>query len=377
MDKDDLLEGEQIERVVYPHPLSFMNYQSQCIILIIWGGIVWWLTKSSDYKGYFQDNPYVALILWGLMLLLIGVIASLILIQWRLFILHLIVFAVGAFTIVTEKWWSYSGEFIGLYSMACAIIGFLLIEGYRRAHRYILTNMRIIYTGGLFTAKERTLTYNRIVDVGSTQGFLGKLLGFGTIIPTIQHKDISEITKEKEIEDVELEDLKKTSKKNKKKKKDKDEKAEGEKEIQALLFAKNPYLLRGVYPFKEVRKTILYLYQGKPVPKQTLEEPVTITRTPKSKTEDKKLTTYQREQLEFQRRQIDLQQQMKELLQKQMQAKAKLREIKKGNEEEIDEEETREEDDEGEVEMKEATADEERELIDYIKNIKTKDKNDE
>ena len=37
MPKDEPLKNEQVEKVLSPHPLSFMRLQSLCIFLIVWG----------------------------------------------------------------------------------------------------------------------------------------------------------------------------------------------------------------------------------------------------------------------------------------------------------------------------------------------------
>jgi len=80
----ELLRNEQYEKVLSPHPFSFMQFQSLCLFLIIWGVVVGWLVNFSDYKDLFSPSPWLPVLAWGLVMLLFGVIASLILIRWRI-----------------------------------------------------------------------------------------------------------------------------------------------------------------------------------------------------------------------------------------------------------------------------------------------------
>jgi hypothetical protein len=86
MDQNDLLENEHIEKILLPHPLSFMRLQSLCLFLIIWGVLVGWLVNFSEYRELFLTE-WIPILAWGLVLLLVGVIASLITIRWSIFLL--------------------------------------------------------------------------------------------------------------------------------------------------------------------------------------------------------------------------------------------------------------------------------------------------
>ena len=56
MEKKELLKGERIERVLSPHPLSFMKLQTLCIFVIVWGVVVGWLVNFSAYTSFFGTN---------------------------------------------------------------------------------------------------------------------------------------------------------------------------------------------------------------------------------------------------------------------------------------------------------------------------------
>ena len=139
MTQDEPLKNEKVEKVLSPHPLSFMRLQSLCIFLIIWGMLVLWLVNFSEYRGFFEIEWYI-LVVWALVLLVFGVIASLVTVQWSIFFLYLGIFLGGLGLILWQNWISTAGIFIPFYMIAMSILGFLLVEWYRRSHKYIISN---------------------------------------------------------------------------------------------------------------------------------------------------------------------------------------------------------------------------------------------
>ena len=313
MVKKELLKNEQMERVLSPHPLSFMKLQSLCIFVIVWGIIVWWLTDFSEYAGMFSGNDWFPLILWGLILLLVGVIASLVAIQWSIFFLYLGVLAGAVGLIFWQHWEAYIPLFIFIYSIAVSIVGFLIVELYRRSHKYIITNLRIIFKGGIFTKRERTIRYDKIADIDAKQGVLGQIFGFGTIIPVSQSGFGLGSDKTMAAGGVELGSTKARFFGF----------AGGGKEVQTPI-ARSYYELHGVYPYKNVKQLVEDLVQSH-VP-----------------------TQYQREQSEFQKQQVDIQTQMRDLLHKHVSDQPRRKVGRQPAEEETEEEET----EEGEVVQK-------------------------
>ena len=72
MDQDEILEHESVEKMLSPHPLSFMGLQSLCIFLIIWGLLIAWLVNFSDYSTFFNNSlsfPILAIVVWSFGLL--------------------------------------------------------------------------------------------------------------------------------------------------------------------------------------------------------------------------------------------------------------------------------------------------------------------
>lgn len=308
MEKKDLLKNERIERAFSPHPLSFMKQQALCIFVIIWGVIVGWIVYFSQFHSFFTNQPWIVVLVWGIILLLVGVIASLIAVQWSIFFLYLAVLGGGVGLMLWQNWLNSASLFIPFYSVACSIVGFLMVEFYRRSHKYILTNLRVIFRGGILTKRERTIRYEKIADIDSKQGILGQIFGFGTIIPISQSGFGLGADKTMAAGGVEL-----GSKKAKI-----FGLAGGGKEVQNPS-ARTYYELHGVYPFKEAKKLVEDLVQSGAI------------------------TPYQQEQVQFQKEQVDIQKQMRDLLHKQVREKPKGSKQKLADDEEPEEEEEEQE----------------------------------
>jgi len=306
MEKKELLKNEQVERLLSPHPLSFMKLQTLCIFIIVWGIVVWWLVKFSQFKGVFSGNAWFPFILWALVLLLIGVIASLVAIQWSIFFLYLGVVLGGLGISIWQPKWD-TNLFILVYSIVVSIAGFLIVELYRRSHKYYITNLRIVFKGGVLTKRERTIRYEKITDINSRQGILGQIFGFGTIIPVSESGFGLGSDKSLAGGGVEV-----------------GTKARlfgfvaGGKEVQTPI-ARSYYELHGVYPFKDVQKLVEDMVQSH-VP-----------------------TQYQKEQVEFSKQQVDIQKQMRDLLHQQVREKPRVKTVKQKTVKDESEEEGSEE----------------------------------
>lgn len=282
----ELLKNERFEKVLSPHPFSFMQFQSLCLFLILWGVIVGWLVNFSEYKSLFNTSPWLPVLAWGLVMLLFGVVASLVLIRWRVFFMYLGVFLFGLGLMLWQNWLNSAGLFIPFYMIAMSILGFLLVEWYRRSHKYIISNQRIIFKGGILTKQERTLRYDKISDISAKQGIIGQIFDFGTIIPISQSgfglgSDKSFAAGGVQIGGKKTKILGLFG---------------GGKEVQTPM-SRTYYELHGVYPYKEVKKLVEEMVQGSVI------------------------TPYQQEQVAFQKEQVDIQKQMRDLLKLQVESK--------------------------------------------------------
>jgi len=282
MYQEELLENETINNTLSPHPLSFMGLQSLCIFLIVWGVLIGWFANFSEWKDVWFGNYVSIIFAWSIVLLIVGVIASLLTIRWRIFFLYLGVIAGGIGLIFWQNWQDSSGIVIPYYTILVSVIGFLIVELYRRSHRYIISNQRIVFKGGVLTKQERTLRYDKVSDINSKQGILGQIFGFGTIIPISQSgfglgSDSSFAAGGIQVGEKKAKFMGLFG---------------GGKEVQTPR-ARSYYELHGVHPYKDVKKTVEGLVQGSVI------------------------VPYQQEQVAFQKEQVDIQKQMRDLLKKQ------------------------------------------------------------
>ena len=284
MDQNELLENEKVEKTLSPHPLSFMKLQSLCIFLIVWGIVVGWIVNFSEYSHFFSGaTSFVfTLLVWGLVLLLAGIIASLVTVRWRIFFFYLGVFIIAILLLFFMGIQDIAGIFIPFYSVGVSILGFLIVELYRRSHKYMISNHRIVFKGGIITKEERTLRYDKITDINAKQGILGQIFGFGTIIPISQSgfglgSDSTFAAGGVQVGEKKVKFLGLFG---------------GGKELQTPR-ARSYYELHGVYPYKEVKNLVENLVQGSVI------------------------TQYQQEQVAFQKEQVDIQKEMRDLLKKQ------------------------------------------------------------
>lgn len=299
MEEDELLDREQVEKILSPHPLSFMGLQSLCIFLIIWGLVFGWLVNFSDFRGLFS-TALLQIAVWGLVLLVVAVIASIIKVLWRIFFLYLAIVLVALGLTYGLNLYGSSSVFLPVYTIVVSIIGFLIVELFRRSHKYIISNQRLVFKGGIVTKEQRTLRYDKITDVNTKQGILGQIFSFGTIIPISQsgfglgsdqsfagggvHGGASK--------KVGLFGF-----------------FGGGREVQTPR-TRSYYELHGVYPFKEIKKVVENLVQG------SVSTPYL-----------QKQIDFHQEQRDFQEEQRDLQKEMRDLLKKQ-------KELSKSNKEE-------------------------------------------
>jgi len=285
MELDELLKNENVKKILSPHPLSFMKFQSLCLFLIMWGILIGWVVNFSEYKQWFESD-LIAIMVWALVILLVGVIASLLTIRWSIFFLYLGIVLIGIAVMFWQGWQMYYTIFLPFYTVGISIGGFLIVELYRRSHKYIISDLRIIFKGGILTKRERTLRYDKITDIDGKQGILGQIFGFGTIIPISQAgfglgSDTSFAAGGIEVAPKKVGFLGIFG---------------GEKEVQTPR-ARSYYELHGVYPYRDVRSLVENFVQGSVI------------------------TPYQQEQVAFQKEQVDIQKQMKELLKKQLNLK--------------------------------------------------------
>jgi membrane protein YdbS with pleckstrin-like domain len=188
MAKRDLLNNEELKLKLKPHPLSFLGLQMIPTALLALGIFLFWFfnTEQTGWVKVVSDFVATPYILWLIGLAIISVIESLALIRWRIFFAHMAIFAAGMLIVGKLNWWEQIEIFAPALTIACALVGFVGVELYRQSHEYLVTNFRLIFRGGIVTRRERTLRYDKITDIDGSQGPLGRIFGFGTILPITQ-----------------------------------------------------------------------------------------------------------------------------------------------------------------------------------------------
>jgi membrane protein YdbS with pleckstrin-like domain len=280
MTDEDLLKNEKLEKILSPHPLSFMRYQSLAIFLIIWGIVIGWIVNFSEWRNSLFSEYYLVIIAWALVLLIAGVIAALTTIRWSIFFMYLFIVLAGVGLIFWQGWQDFVDIFIPIYTVSISILGFLLIEWYRRSHKYIISNQRIIFKGGIVTKEERTLRYDKISDINAKQGVLGQIFSFGTIIPISQSGFGLGSDESFAAGGVQLGGKKSVGLLGI---------FGGGKDVQTPR-TRSYYELHGVYPYREIKKIV------------------------ENRVQESVVTPYQQEQVAFQKEQVDIQKQMRDLL---------------------------------------------------------------
>lgn len=179
-----LLENERVEKKMTPHPVSFINLHLLWLIPVIWGIFLVWFFNSSYWDGMKGDmGRGAATLIWAAGIILFGVAASISFIRWRILFSFSGIIVLG----ITMAWkwslWDNAYLFFPAYTIIIFLFGLPMVELYRRSHNYIITDLRILLRGGLLKVRERSLRYEKITDIDASQGILGKIFGFGDIIP--------------------------------------------------------------------------------------------------------------------------------------------------------------------------------------------------
>ncbi len=182
-----LLKGEKVLEVVSPHPISFWPYYAFFLYYIVIGGYMY--SKYDDLLQSLMNivgNSLIANILlvalWWLILIIPAVIFALLQISSKWVILYTLIAVIGTYALTTHK---IALGHIWLITIGLGVLGVIFTELYRRAHKYIITDKRIIMGTylGLFGTYERDILYSKIEDLVLKQGFLGKIFNYGTIVP--------------------------------------------------------------------------------------------------------------------------------------------------------------------------------------------------
>lgn len=202
MSKLRLLPGEQEEVRLRPHPLSWLGKYFIALVPAFWGILLGLLFTTDSWQAaetgkwyqiwtFLYGNAGAGYVYSIAGLALFGAVFAVTGIRWRIFFGYL---AVGLLAMIgslaiSNGWLDDPGQYVLALPLMLGVLSLPALLGTemnRRSHRYILTNLRIIFRGGFFVQKERQLRYESITDLDGTQGILGRIFNYGTLIPVTQ-----------------------------------------------------------------------------------------------------------------------------------------------------------------------------------------------
>jgi len=189
-----LLHGEEVEEILRPHPLSFLRHHIIAVYLIIVAVTLYrlyshlqanlntlgFLGSMFNFVTGMPAPGAILLTVFWVVLIVSGILIGLL---WVSKMPLICLVGLGATGTFLELYYHYPA-FTKLWVLIiAAALGIVLIELYRRSHRYFITNYRIITRKGFIHREERDLIYDRITDVYVNQSLLGRIFNFATVIP--------------------------------------------------------------------------------------------------------------------------------------------------------------------------------------------------
>lgn len=196
MSKARMLPGERVQAKLRPHVFSFGGRYLTAAVPALWGLGAWFLLGSAAWSPpdegswwqfwrYLYGNAPAAYVYAVAGLAVLGAAISVVTVRWRVFFWYL---AAGCAAVAVTAV-LFHDEYPTILPFALAATAppaVLAVEFDRRSHRFLLTNLRILFRGGVVVHRERQLRYEAITDLDSHQGPFGRLFGYGTLIPVTQ-----------------------------------------------------------------------------------------------------------------------------------------------------------------------------------------------
>ena len=176
-----LMDGEEVVMELRPHPLAFMRYISICVYYLAIGFSFKWIygkLTSMPILPSAMGAP-LSLVVWLILMLLLPMLVSILHITFWPLLASALLSVLGAFLV-------YRGlpvANLSYLALLGGLLGLVLVEFYRRGHRYYITNQRLIMTKRFIFKDERFVKYEDITDLVVHQGPIGRLFGFGDVIP--------------------------------------------------------------------------------------------------------------------------------------------------------------------------------------------------
>ncbi len=191
MEKTGAVGEERILARLHPHPLAFAGQALLWIYVLVVSVAMYFI--GGQVSASLKNIPviggligtYGEYIIYALVIVVPTLIYAVVKIVWRYFLVTLLI-AVGAPLVLTFVV-KLPLRYTFIIGAVAGILGVLAVEMHRRAHKYTVTDRRIIFEyNGLFKKIRRDLVYSRVSDIILEKGILGKLFNFGNLIPVSQ-----------------------------------------------------------------------------------------------------------------------------------------------------------------------------------------------
>ncbi len=217
-----LMEGEKVLAETRPHPLAFWE------MYLVWAFVaavslafigygdalagaaggpmayvadaVDWLTSPGpgmlDSLPYYRESlgaanlavtpaadygrRYTAVAAWAAVLVAAALCASVVMVDFKW---PAVVGAVAVVSVIASYYLDLAPEAAYYFGILFSILGVCFVEVYRNAHRYYVTDMRVVTEVRFASHRRNELSYDKINNIVLDQGLLGSLFNFGTVIP--------------------------------------------------------------------------------------------------------------------------------------------------------------------------------------------------
>lgn len=130
--------------------------------------------------SFMSSGEYVLAVLWLIPISVFSTAFSVLRIEWKWMP---IMMGVAIASIVLTVALDLPGVSVYYISLIFALIGCVGVDVFRKAHRFYVTNYRIITEVKFIGLKQNTLSYDKINNLIVEQPLVGRIFNFGTVIP--------------------------------------------------------------------------------------------------------------------------------------------------------------------------------------------------
>ncbi len=170
--------NEELLLDLRPHPLAFASIYLVFSYILIVGLYFGFLYDESHmiFLNSFISGTTLKLLALSISLIVPLTAYSILKVSWRWALLSLALS-------ISSSALELMGYPLWIPEVVVALVGLSTIDLYRRAHHYYVTNKRIVTELRFLVVKSRELPISKINDLVVEVPILGRLFGFGHVIP--------------------------------------------------------------------------------------------------------------------------------------------------------------------------------------------------